>query len=319
MSDQNERFFQPIEDIIIVQQAPRGTWHTPEALARGRARIAAGEDADAVITEMAQAEVHMIDPEMKEQAPPFLRDALRTALEAKPRSKQSLLAEKQSPRIATAFQHAFAVGRVALRKTKSAEKAVDAMREVLSSTLPRALSSVLSAGLEVGLEEVELKAAEESKNEEWKLRLAAAKKGSKVEGTKATEWARKHAGELINDVTETSRKRIRRAITNLTLGEDWGDAMDEILKVVGDDDRAWLIANHESRTAVHVGQRLAWEQAVEDDLLPSSMKRTFIAGPVSCPICEELDGKTAKLEGEYPGGYDGPPIHVGCDCSEGLQ
>lgn len=32
------------------------------------------------------------------------------------------------------------------------------------------------------------------------------------------------------------------------------------------------------------------------------------------PICLDLEGKVASIRGMFPGGYDGPPAHVGCRC-----
>jgi SPP1 gp7 family putative phage head morphogenesis protein len=35
-----------------------------------------------------------------------------------------------------------------------------------------------------------------------------------------------------------------------------------------------------------------------------------------CPICYGLDGKTAAMDGTFPGGYDHPPAHPNCRCVE---
>lgn len=34
-----------------------------------------------------------------------------------------------------------------------------------------------------------------------------------------------------------------------------------------------------------------------------------------CPLCRDLDGKTADLDKEFPGGYTAPPAHPNCRCA----
>lgn len=137
---------------------------------------------------------------------------------------------------------------------------------------------------------------------------------------RAATWARKHVAEMVTDISETSRKAIKRAIAGLLEGENYRSVLDKISQAVGDDDRAELIARHETMSAVSAGQRQAWDQAVDDGLLTGHEKRVWIAVPVgACPICEELDGTTANLDGKYPDGSPGPPRHVKCRCTEGLQ
>ena len=134
----------------------------------------------------------------------------------------------------------------------------------------------------------------------------------------AIAWADRHAAELIDGITETSREAINNAIAEAL--EHGTDPYEEILEAVGDEARARLIAHHEVMTAVHEGQREAWRQATDEGLLSEGLKRTWIATPDGklCAICEGLDGKTADLDGEYEGGIDGPPAHVACRCTEGL-
>ncbi len=134
-------------------------------------------------------------------------------------------------------------------------------------------------------------------------------------------WARKHAGELIDFILATTLERIRQASEDFQEDGDWDAYHDEILEAVGDEDRADLIARHESMLAANEGQRLGWKQAEEQGLLDSSAKRVWITTPDErlCPICKPLEDKTATLDGEYPGGYSGPPAHVQCRCTEGIQ
>lgn len=133
-------------------------------------------------------------------------------------------------------------------------------------------------------------------------------------------WAKAHIAELVTNVTDVSRKRIRDVIVDLITDGDWTDATARLVKAVGDEERAELIARHETMLAVSSGQRLAWDEAIEVGLLDSRLKRTWIAvgDEKMCPICSFLDGTTANLQGPYPGQFEGPPAHISCRCTEGL-
>lgn len=134
------------------------------------------------------------------------------------------------------------------------------------------------------------------------------------------DWAKKHAGELIEDVTQVSKDRIRRAIVELEQTGDWDRAVEKIDAAVGDEERADLIARNESHLAASEGQRQAWYQAVDEGYLTGKERRTWIAvgDEKTCPICSVLDGKTTKLDQPYPGELVGPPAHTLCRCTEGL-
>lgn len=137
-----------------------------------------------------------------------------------------------------------------------------------------------------------------------------------AERKEAQAWAKRHAAELISDISETSRRKIRVIIAEFG---DLNDAIDRIEALVFDADRAETIARTESMRAAHEGQKQLWRQAEEEGLL-NKPKRTWITTPDDklCPICEDLDGREAKLEGEYEPGIEGPPAHPNCRCTEGL-
>lgn len=85
--------------------------------------------------------------------------------------------------------------------------------------------------------------------------------------------------------------------------------------------RARMIARTETMSAANEGQRMLWEQALEDGLLEGDELREWIVTPDDrlCPDCEELDGATAELDGEFAPGVDGPPLHPDCRCAQGLS
>lgn len=243
--------------------------------------------------------------------------------------------------VAVAFDHAFAVARKVLKPdpVKHLEKALAAMRVALGKTLPSTLRKVLAAGGDAAGRQMKALGDYEGHTKNLSKKLKAlefrtAKRTSKktkidftfdAENQSAIDWADRHAAELIDGIAETSREQINNAIADALESGDWKDALDEILDAVGDPERAALIARHETMLAASEGQRQAWDQAVDEGLLDEDSQRTWIVvgDDKVCPICEGLDGKTAKLGESYVGDdgeeYDGPPAHVACRCTEGLS
>lgn len=84
--------------------------------------------------------------------------------------------------------------------------------------------------------------------------------------------------------------------------------------------RAETIARTETLTAAHEGQAEAWRQLEERGALPATARREWLTAEDErvCPICGPLDGQTAPLGRSYPGGYDRPPAHPNCRCTEVL-
>lgn len=231
-------------------------------------------------------------------------------------------ADANVARISVAVKHAFAMGRRAARWTKDPNRIASTIRRALTVTLPPVLLRTRIAGGRAGaamltklLRNAELRAAKKTTGDKdigpFTMKFDAS-------NPEAAAWAREHGTELAKDLSDSARERIKEAIA---LSQETGeDPYDAILEAVGDDERAELIARTESMRAVHEGQREGWDQAVEEGLLTGDERRVWIVTDDEklCPECEELDGETASLDGEYPGGYDGPPAHPNCRCTEGL-
>jgi SPP1 gp7 family putative phage head morphogenesis protein len=85
--------------------------------------------------------------------------------------------------------------------------------------------------------------------------------------------------------------------------------------------RARMIARTETLAASNEGQRQLWLQARSQGLITHEHVRQWIftGDARACPICEGLDGTYATLDGSFPGGYPGPPLHPNCRCSVGLS
>lgn len=195
------------------------------------------------------------------------------------------------------------------------EVASDAVRAALERILPKLLHQVAVAGGKAGLEMLgdRLRTASIHALDDFTMRFDA-------QNLSVIAWAKRHAAELVTQITDTIRKRIRLAVTELQEDGDWDFAYDRILHAVGDENRADLIARHETMLAADEGQRQGWDQAVDAGLLPEGTRRVWIVTPDErlCPICAALEDKTAPLGGVYPGGFDGPPAHIQCRCTEGI-
>lgn len=146
--------------------------------------------------------------------------------------------------------------------------------------------------------------------------LASIKITFNASDPKAARWARDHAAELAQDLSDTTRQNIKDAVEESVSGDG---SRQDILAAVGDSARAELIARTETMIAVHEGQRQGWDQAIDKGLLTGDEQVEWIATSGACLICDELDGELRDLDGEYPDpGGEGPPQHPNCRCTEGI-
>lgn len=133
----------------------------------------------------------------------------------------------------------------------------------------------------------------------------------------AKDWAKKYSAELVTDITETTRKRIRAAVAEFKAPRELAK---EIRKIVKDPDRALLIARTESIRAAHAGQRMAWKRAQEKGHISDAAKQVWIMteDEKACPQCEALDGEETALGEYFDGDIEMPPAHPRCRCTLGL-
>lgn len=140
----------------------------------------------------------------------------------------------------------------------------------------------------------------------------------------AISWADKHAAELIDGISETTRDDIRELVAESLEGEyDVSDLASQISDLLGDDDRAELIARTESMRAANEGQQMLWEQAQSEGLLGPNAKQEWIVGDDEklCPICQDMDGEQVDLDEDFNvdgEDIDGPPAHPNCRCTVAL-
>lgn len=88
--------------------------------------------------------------------------------------------------------------------------------------------------------------------------------------------------------------------------------------------RAELIARTEVARATSWGQKEAWDQALDNDLVPIETMRVWItaADERVCPVCGPMNGQVATLDGVWLTG-NGPvevptDVHPQCRCTSGL-
>jgi len=138
------------------------------------------------------------------------------------------------------------------------------------------------------------------------------------------KWIAEHAAETIEGISKTTRDSIRDLVESAF--EDQftvDDLAKEIGELIGDPERAELIARTETIRASNAGQQLAWEQATEEGLLTGNESQEWITTPDDrlCPICEPMDGVTVPLGESFDVAGDrieGPPAHPNCRCTVGL-
>lgn len=217
------------------------------------------------------------------------------------------LAQTFVPKLRSTIWYAFTAGREALARTSDLSSVTDfepgirATQDALTELLPKLYVKLLAESGQVGFAS---------------LRTAA--KALKFDSSPAVKWASSHTAELVKGISDTTRDEIKRVIAARLETGDLKSGRADLLKALGDKDRALLVAEHETTLAAHTGQRMAWAQGLKDGLLTGKEKRQWLSSPSACPECESLDGDTATLRGLYPNGLEGPPKHPRCQCSEEL-
>ena len=79
--------------------------------------------------------------------------------------------------------------------------------------------------------------------------------------------------------------------------------------------RADMIARTEIMDALNSGQNESWIQAQSEGYLSANATKEWIVTPddLLCPECEPMDGKTVRIDQEFPNGD--PPLHPSCRCT----
>lgn len=139
--------------------------------------------------------------------------------------------------------------------------------------------------------------------------------------TEAADWARGHAGEMVKGVTDTTKGRIRSAVTNWIATEDrtlpdlWRQLMEDHAFSAA---RAKMIAATEATRAYAEGEMAGARQLEKDGYFEYVKQWQTVMDDLVCPICNPLQGQTVNgTKGQFDstaGMLDGPPAHPGCRC-----
>ena len=82
--------------------------------------------------------------------------------------------------------------------------------------------------------------------------------------------------------------------------------------------RANMIAVTEGMTAANEGNRETNRSAVERGIIdPDEYEQQWIASGLSneCEDCDDANGTRADIDGTFPNGTHGPPLHPHCHCN----
>jgi SPP1 gp7 family putative phage head morphogenesis protein len=168
--------------------------------------------------------------------------------------------------------------------------------------------------------------SEETRRALRKVIVSAFEKGSPIEALIGLDERRSQAAlNLYERILENPGKTITAGSKTIRVPEDVTEEFatrkteqyaDRLIS-----DRADMIARTETSMIANEGQRQAWEQATELGLLDATDQRVWLATDDGrlCPVCEDLDGETAPIDGEFgDSGIESPPAHPDCRCSQAI-
>jgi len=133
----------------------------------------------------------------------------------------------------------------------------------------------------------------------------------------AQNWALMHVGKLIKEISETTRKVIREAVSDFvaTPGMTIADVMQ---RMPFDAQRSQTIAVTETTRAYAEGNQIAGEVMKEQFPDVPVVKVWFTNNDdLVCEICGPLNGIEVGLDESWEsddGPIDNPPAHVNCRC-----
>ena len=138
--------------------------------------------------------------------------------------------------------------------------------------------------------------------------------------TEAAEWARKHSGKLVSNMTRTTRSRVGSTVANWI---ESGESLPALERQLMDDygfsrARARLVAITET-TNSYAGGEIAAGREVESLGFEYQKEWQTVRDDNVCPICrplhgEKVDGIMGYFETVTGDALLGPAAHPGCRC-----
>ena len=140
--------------------------------------------------------------------------------------------------------------------------------------------------------------------------------------TGAAKLAAKHAGDTYSDLKRSTKKTIKKAISQLFLeGLTIGDVVDQLRKHM-DEERAVLIASTEITRASAQAEQ-AQGEADQKEFESIKVTKVWMTNndDLVCPICSALNDKVVGINECFTENIFLPPAHEGCRCwiSHGME
>ncbi|GIV50497.1 MAG: hypothetical protein KatS3mg038_1018 [Candidatus Kapaibacterium sp.] len=130
---------------------------------------------------------------------------------------------------------------------------------------------------------------------------------------RAIEWARAQAGLAIRRINKTTRRAVRKVLSEWAAsGKPLSSLIEELRKIFLDTNRAARIAQTESTAAYQKGAESLYR---ENGIV--YLRFQTVRDERVCPICAPLHNTIAPIDTGWRGiirGNSKPPIHVGCRC-----
>jgi len=130
--------------------------------------------------------------------------------------------------------------------------------------------------------------------------------------TEVAEWAREHAGDLVDGIDETTKKRVRIELANwIEAGEELPKLENRMRDIFEAQWRAKMIAVTETTRAFAYAKEKLWSES----RVIHRKRWNTVNDKYVCDICEPLHGTVRKLGATFPGGYRNPgDTHPRCRC-----
>lgn len=126
----------------------------------------------------------------------------------------------------------------------------------------------------------------------------------------AARWALAHAAEIVGQLKDVTRRRLRREIAAwIENGETLSALIDRLSPIFGPT-RARLIAETETTRAFAEGNMAAWRSTG----VIKKRKWNTANDELVCPICGPLNQTVVGMDEDFPGGVSNPPAHPRCRC-----
>ncbi|WP_428491698.1 phage portal protein [Rhodopila sp.] len=131
---------------------------------------------------------------------------------------------------------------------------------------------------------------------------------------KSVSWAQDHAADLVTQITDSTRDKLRAVIADGLQDTDIHGIADRIAASAPfSDERALLIANTETAIASGQGALTGLHQARD---LGIKIKKQWLDDPTACPICVgNAEDGPIDLDDVFSSGDSTVPAHPRCSCA----